>query len=164
MSAKMGRGSRSLIVLGRVDGPYLHWISADRTVLVTLKGRLVQTAGMPFNLRHTELLAADPLLVDQPGASDGEAFKRLVDLTPPDRYGVVITSTLEHLGPQEIEIAELRFQTDVYQESCRAQGFDWSFKNLYWVGRGNRRIWKSLQHFHPKLPPVQLELLKPPAA
>lgn len=164
MAAKIGRGTRSLVVLGRVDGLNLHWVSADRTVLVTRRGRLVQTAGLPFNLRHTELLAADPLSVGRPGASNkGEVFQRLVDLTPPDRYGVVITSTLEHLGPQQIEIAELRFQTEAYQESCQAQDFDWSFENMYWVGRGDGLIWKSTQHIHPDLPPVALELLKPPA-
>lgn len=163
MAAKLGSGSRSLVVLGRVDGADLHWISADRTVLVTRRGRLIRTAGLPFNLRHTELLAADPLSVGRPEASKVETFKRLVDLTPPDRYGVVITSTLEHLGPREIEIAELRFRTEAYRESCEARDFDWSFENLYWVGRGDGLVWKSVQHIHPSLPPVDLEILKPPA-
>lgn len=163
MSAKIGRGARSLVVLGRVDEKNLHWISADRTVLVTRGGRLVQTAGLPSNLRRTRLVDADPLTT-LPGDDQATAsFQRLVDLTPPDHYGISIDASVTALGPERIEIAELAFDTAVYREDCAAREIDWEFTNLYWIDPDIGLVWKSIQHIHPGLPPVELELLKPPA-
>ena len=163
MAAKIGKGPRSLIVLGRADEGELHWFSADRTVLVTRYGRVVRTAGFPANIRNTRLLDDDPLPKIVSGPLSTATFRRLVDLTPTDRYGILITSSLEALGPETIEIAELHFDTEVYFETCTAREFDWSFENQYWVDPKNGLTWKSVQHIHPDIPPIELELLKPPS-
>ena len=163
MTAKFGRGGRALIILARVDGEDHHWFSASRTVLVTRRGRVIRTAGFPANLKWTRLIDEDPLRPRGNGRGPTSSFRRLVDLGPPDHYGVMITSRLESLGAASIVIAELQFDTQVFVERCAARELDWSFENRYWVDPENGLIWKSIQHVHPDLPPVELELLKPTA-
>jgi hypothetical protein len=163
MAAKIGKGPRSLIILGRIRGEELHWFSADRAVFVTRRGRLIRTAGFPANLRNTRLMDDDPVASLGNKKPPAGSFRRLVDLVPANDYGILITSKLEAFGPQTIEIAELRFDTEVFREDCAARELDWKFQNWYWVDPKNSLIWKSTQHIHPDIPPVELELLKPPA-
>ena len=47
ISAKIGIGPRALLILWRRDRDDLHWISADRAVVVTRHGRVVKTFGFP---------------------------------------------------------------------------------------------------------------------
>lgn len=162
MAAKIGRGPRGLMILGRVEGQELHWISADRVVFVTRHGRLVRTAGLPANLKGTRLVDLDPLEALDNGQRSAGPFRRLVDLAPPDNYGIMITSSFESLGQESVVIAELLFDTEVFRERCTARDFDWTFENRYWVDPDSGLIWKSIQHIHPDIPRVELELLKPP--
>lgn len=161
MAAKIGRGPRGLMILGRIEGQELHWISSDRIVLVTRYGRVIRTAGLPANLKETRLIDLDPLEGLREGRFETDPFRRLVDLAPPDHYQIMVTSNLELLGKESIVIAELLFDTEVFRERCSARDFDWTFENRYWVDPDNGVIWKSIQHIHPDIPPVELELLKP---
>lgn len=132
---------------------------------MTRDGRLVQTAGLRGNLRRSRLLDVDPL----PGLGTGTlaapaaTMRRLFDIDEPNRYGIMIGSRFEDLGPESVVIAELEWDTRHIRETCRAREIDWSFENNYWVDREYGLIWKSVQHFHPEMPPVVMELLKPPA-
>lgn len=166
MAAKLGRGRRGLTILGYQNGKQLHWFTGDRTVLVTSDGRLVRTVGLPANLEATELLDRDPLTEPwgRLEAASPHRLRRLVDLLPGDHYGVMITSQFQILGRQVVEIAELKFYTVSILEQCSARGLGWSFENRFWIGVENGLVWKSIQHIHPDLPPVELELLKPYAA
>ena len=163
MAAKVGKGPWTIIVLGRVNNKELQWFSGDRTTFVTRNGRVIRTAGLPANLRRTELLAQDRLseLATQPSDQGEASLRRLVDIEPPYRYGVLIRSKLEVVRDESIEIAELVFETRLIRETCRARELDWRFENLYWVSPKNGLLWKSVQHLHPDLPAVKLELLRP---
>ena len=173
IAAKIGKGPRSLIILGKVYGDNLHWITADRKALVTRNGRLVQTAGLQANLRRSQLLDDDPLSgplsgpLSAPGADAETAaalrFRRLLDFDQPQRYGIMIASRFQDLGPESLVIAELEWDTRHVRETCTAREIDWSFQNDYWIDRQYGLVWKSVQHFHPEMPPVVMELLKPPA-
>ncbi len=161
MSAKIGSGQRALVVLGGVDQKELSWFSANRVVFVTREGRLIRTAGLAANLKHTQLIDKDYLRTLNEEQSPTGSLRRLVDLAPPDRYGILITSSLESLGPSSIEISELQFNTQLFRETNKARDLDWSFENLFWVDPENGLIWKSVQYIHPDIPPLELELLKP---
>ncbi len=151
--------------MGKVNGGNYHWITADRKSLVTRGGRLVQTAGLQGNLRRSRLLDEDPL----PGLGTGArgasaaAFRRLLDLDAPSRYGIMIGSRFKDLGPEAVVIAELEWDTRHIRETCRAREIDWRFENDYWIDPEYGLVWKSVQYFHPDMPPVVMELLKPPA-
>ncbi len=90
-------------------------------------------------------------------------MRRLFDIDEPKRYSIMVGSRFVDLGPQAVVIAELEWDTRHIRETCRAREIDWRFENDYWVDRQYGLIWKSVQHFHPDMPPVVMELLKPPA-
>ncbi len=132
---------------------------------MTRDGRLVQTAGLRGNLRRSRLLDDDPLAKLGTGVQSASAatMRRLFDLDEPNRYGIMIGSRFEDLGPEAVVIAELEWDTRHIRETCRAREIKWRFENDYWVDRQYGLVWKSVQHFHPDMPPVVMELLKPPA-
>jgi hypothetical protein len=158
--AKVGKGQRSVLVLFRYDGPDLHWVSADRIVFTTRKGRLVRTAGLPSDLRHSEILGLDPTIAGLSGIEGPVALRRLVDIEPGSRYGIPIRSTIAPEGPERIEIVERTYETVRFRERCVAEPLDWTFDNVFWADRRNGFVWRSLQHFTPDLPPVEIEILK----
>ena len=50
---------RSLLILGRVSGDELQWVSADRGMLITRHGRLIRTVGFTDNLSKTDFVNSD---------------------------------------------------------------------------------------------------------
>lgn len=153
--------------LTKVNGESLYWSAGRRAVFVTRKGRLVKTAGLPANLVETRYLSDDVLSIivneSETLSGEGGAFRRLVDMTPPDRYDVMIGSTFVHAGRESIEISELRFDTELFVERCEAREMEWRFENHFWIGRKDGVVWRSVQHVHPSIPTIELQVLKPPA-
>lgn len=97
IGARIGRGQRSMLVLGRYDGPDRHWISADRGVLVTRNGRLIRAYGIGADLRDTSGLENDPVAA---ATFKFEGFyQRVADIGTPAHYGATIQSRFELLGP-----------------------------------------------------------------
>ena len=61
IAAKIGKGPKSLLILWRQEQDDLHWLSADNAAIVTRKGRVVKTAGLPEILVDTRSLSTDPV-------------------------------------------------------------------------------------------------------
>lgn len=161
LSAKIGMGPRSLLILRRFDGAKLHWISADRAVLVTRHGRVVSTAGFPENLKQTISNGRDPVNRQLHLLKNPIRFYRTVDLDLEQRYGITIGSTFSVVGKRLITIAQVEIKTVLVKEYNIARGINWSFTNWYWVDIYDGFIWKSRQHIARTFPPVDLEILKP---
>lgn len=161
--AKFGKSPRSLLVLGRYDGEDLHWVSADRGVLVTRHGRLVRTVGFPKNLLRTEMLTPDPVQTGLQKLQEPEECLRLIDLEPGHYFQVPVRSRLERVAAQTIEILGLKFETVHVSEHAAAEALRWEFTNDYWADAKTGAIWRSVQHFAPELPPIEIEILKPAA-
>jgi hypothetical protein len=159
MLAKIGKGQRSLLVLGRYDGPDLHWISADQVAVVTRNGRLVQTAGLDRNLRSTTQLDDDPIATGS--FVFGTTFSRTVDLGPDGPYGVLVDSSLEIVKRETVLILDREHDALVIRERNTAHGVRWSFKNTYWADFKTGFVWASVQHFSPREDPMQIQITKP---
>lgn len=152
---------RSLLILGRVDGEELNWISADRGVLVTRYGRLVRTVGFPENLSHTRFSHQDFVNGQNfPNLSNQAALSRIVDLSPGNRFGIKIDSTFEVVKNETIAIGSNRYDTTHIDEHCVAPMLNWKFTNSFWLdARGS--ICRSIQHIAPNAPSMSIELTKP---
>lgn len=150
-----------MLVLGRIDGPELHWISTDRAAVVTRGGRVVRTFGFPENLRETRYDGEDPVDGHLHALSGTRAFTRYVDLDPEHRYGVPIDSTFETLGAEKIRIVELDFDVIRVRERNVARVVNWEFENEYWVDVGDGFVWRSRQHIARTFPALQYDVLKP---
>lgn len=156
-----GSNEAALLILGKVDGKELHWISADRGVLVTRHGRLTRTVGFRENLMKTDFIGDD--FFDGKSATTGVSAlngTRIVDLSPGNRYGIPIEARIE-IGPSEkIQIGKRQYDTTRISEICFAQSLQWKYTNVYWQD-SNGRIWRSLQHFAPEAQPLIIEVTKP---
>jgi hypothetical protein len=166
ISAKIGSGPRSFLVLGKQENGMLHWFSADHAVIVTKNGRIVQTAGFPDNLKSTFFTERDPVNRKlhkkwYGGDSKKLGFARNLDLDYENRFGVPVRSKFETIGPVEIEIADIKLKTILVKETNNAFGINWSFTNYYWVDAFDGYIWKSIQHVARSFPPINIEVLKP---
>jgi hypothetical protein len=158
IGARIGRGQRAMLVLGRYDGADRHWISADRAVLVTRNGRLVRTFGVGVDLRETLGLEGDPVAAATL-AFDG-THRRAVDAGLPLQYGIIVESTFEVMGRRTIEILDTSFDTLWVRERNEAQAVRWRFDNEFWFDFQSGYVWKSRQHFAPDVPPVEIEVYK----
>lgn len=160
LTAKIGRGQRSLLVLARYDGLNLLWASANESALVTRNGRLIKTAGLERNLLDTQGISEDPIVS---GRSNFEGkFLRTVDLDT-GRYGIPIESNFDIQEQATIQILNKEHNTLVIREKNRAQSLHWNFTNTFWLDINTSFVWKSIQHFDPSTPPVEIQITKPAA-
>jgi len=186
MTARIGGGPQALLLLARSQGREQHWISGlDRSVLALSGGRVVKTFGFPENLKNTRNQGHDPvdralhkLPRPEPWGQAGQTgqpepprqpvrHSRYIDLdlgpAMAPYYGLVIDSEFHSLGPRKVRIVELEFDTILVREQNSARSLNWKFENLYWVDPADGFVWKSIQHIARSFPPVQFEILKPPA-
>jgi len=163
MRAKFAKNSGALLVLGRYDGEDLHWISANRAVLVSRHGRLVKTVGLPKNLLATQAIGTDPVAAGLQRISGEVSAIRLIDIGPDNHFQVPIHSTYQRVQEETIDILELEFRTLHVQERSVARTLKWEFVNDFWADRHTGFIWRSIQHVAPDLPPIEMEVLKPAA-
>ena len=61
ISAKIGKGPKSLLVLWRVENNEQFWLAADGVVLGMKKGRILKTAGLPETIIDTIPINNDPI-------------------------------------------------------------------------------------------------------
>jgi hypothetical protein len=148
-------GSNITKTIYAIEGSLVATIQALSPAWLTLYLGFVYVYGYVFLLVFPLLLALlltetryldDDVLdgiVNEGKTFDGESggFRRLVDMTPPDRYGVMIGSTFVHAGRERIEISELHFDTELFVERCEAKGMAWRFENRFWIGRDDGDLW-----------------------
>lgn len=164
MAAKIGKGPRSILILWQVEGGGDQlWLSADNSALVLRAGRVVRTAGLPENMRATEGYSSDPVAAGLQEPGNRIPYTRLVDFETANRVSMTLESRFETVGPQTIMIADIAFDTIAVREITRARTENWSFTNLYWVDPADGFVWKSVQHIARSFPPIEIEILKPPA-
>lgn len=151
-----------LLILGKAENQSLHWVSSDRSVLVTRNNRLIRTVGLEENLIDTHFINQDyserveGLSPKNPGAHSG---KRSIDIQPGNRFGILVDSILEPSRQERITILDKAFDTTLWVEKNHAKALNWSFENRFWADT-NGIVWKSQQHVAPKQPVVTMEIAK----
>lgn len=161
VQAKIGKGPRSLLVLGEKDGQRLRWVSADGAVIVTENGRITKTANIPDDdLTGTRFPAGDVLDL-LPGLPDGAKMQRLVDLKDRDLFGVPVFSTLSAMGLETVQILGKPMTLMKYVEQNEAPLLKWSFQNEFYADPETGFIWFSRQWVTPDLPVFEVAVTKP---
>ncbi len=161
IQVKIGRGPRSLLVLGRQENDDLHWISADQAVIITRRGHIVRTVGLGTNLRGAHYLST-PLMPMIHSQSRHTQYQREIDIEHNDFYQVNIQSNLQYVGEETITILGIAYSTLKIQEYCKAPFIEWQHMNTYWISPEQGVMWRSLQHFAPDMPAASIEILKRP--
>lgn len=161
LAAGVGDGPRAMLVLSRADGDDLHWVSADKAILVTRRGRLIKTVGLAAaNLGNTTMLDPDPL--SQPGLWNApRQSRRSVDFRSEREFGVTVVA--EWIPERMEEIATFRGPRQALRvrEHCIAPRAGWELDNTFWLDPASGTVISSIQQILPDTPPLRLELLKP---
>lgn len=164
ISARIGRNDRGMMVLLRSRGETHYWFAKNRLILVTRYGRIVQTAGLPNNLRAVRSRGEDPLQTGAHLLSSSAKTTYTYDVELEEGYSTVyVDAVLDPIKDIEITISGLQFKTRYLRERCRARGTKWTFENRYWVDVYDGLVWRSRQNVSPEMPSFDLETLKPVA-
>jgi hypothetical protein len=163
IAVRLGRAPRATLALAYYDGADRQWMAGNEVMLVTREGRLVRTVGLPEDLGGTTGLAgSDPLAAGLHRLKDEAGpMVKYVDLPGRNQYGTAVTLRYVREGEEAIEILEQTHQTVRVREEFTAG--KWTGTNLYWADATTGFVWKSVQHVAPDLPPLEIEVLKPPA-
>lgn len=161
LAVRMGKSAQALLILASIDDDRLEWVSHDHEILITRRGRVVRTVGLPQDLDHTEFLTPDPVgSAPKRDAAMPECLRAL-DIGPRVAAGVVVRSTFENAGPDDLTILGRRYRTNVWEEKNAAPDLAWEFTNAYWADAESGYVWKSIQHVAPKLPPLEMIVFRP---
>lgn len=162
--ARINDSARAFLVLSKIQNDNLHWISADRNIIVSTHGRVTKTVGLSSDLLNTTFLRSSTDIREfylSGEAKTEKSTNRLVDISPGNLYGMPIDSVLSRGRQETIQIAELMFDTHTIIEDCEAADLDWKFRNIYWVDSQTGFVWQSVQHITPTLGTVTMNILKP---
>ncbi|MEJ0044202.1 MAG: YjbF family lipoprotein [Rhizomicrobium sp.] len=157
LGIKIGDDPEQITVLAADNNGDRLWTSSARISLETRQGRIVATSGLEHNLSSYRSDAAF-----NPDWHSARHLTWIADFADLGLYGVTIHCEDVPAGEDRIEILGQPFDTDRVDENCRSEQLHWSFANTYWVSRSTNRVWRSIQHVHPKGDELQIEFLRPP--
>ena len=153
--------ARSLLVLAKIEGEDLHWVSADNSVLVTRHGRLIKTVGLIHDVQQTRFIDLD-FLGETSGNAPGGVRRREVDLMPGHRYGIMLHAEAEPVGADVLHTLNGPVNTIQWRERCFAPQLGWRFDNWFWREEKGGSVWRSQQHIAPGGQVLDIQLMKAP--
>ncbi|GEM_PF-1413873 len=156
MGVELGDSAEVLVVLGSAVSDDLDWYAGDQVFIRTRRGRIVRTAGLPYDLGGLQSLPA--------GADESRnAGQASFALDYPDLgiFSAPALCTRKDAGDENVEILGAQIATRHVVEHCEVTALRWHFDNDFWQDRMSGYIWRSRQYIHPKSPPLTLEVLRP---
>jgi hypothetical protein len=157
LGIRVDGGHEQILILAVDTNGERLWTSSASVAITTLHGRITRTAGFTTDL--SGYIANSRTLEDW---SQPHRYAWSADFADLGFYSVPIVCEVAPGGPDPVEILGSRIDTLRVDEACRSEKLDWSFQNSYWVSRTTGRVWRSIQHVHPKGPTLEIELLRPP--
>ncbi len=155
---RVGDGRQKILVLASDTQGSLLWTSAEHVVITTKDGRIVRTVGLEHDISAPAAASALPK-----NALNGPAeFRWVTDFPELGRYSIPITCKAAPKGREAVSILGQDVETVRVEEACRSDVLDWSFTDDFWIQPDGALVWRSIQHIHPDLDPVEIELLRPP--
>lgn len=155
---RLGNSAQAIATLATDDGTQRLWASGQKVMIATTRGGQIQrTVGLPNNLTW---------LVATGAAETSPAAKRTVwsaDFADLGVYAATIQCDEVAAANVQISILGNRIATRRSNVRCTAPQLNWSFQNAYWTDLQTGTVWKSIQHVHPKLDPIEIEILRPPS-
>lgn len=161
MGISLGGGPQVMMLLiGDTDGQQL-WISGAKIAITTKYGRIVRTAGIEHDLGGYESRGGTG---DNLRSTVAQTVRWQADFPDLRLYSVSIVCQDKPAGEETITILGKDIHTLRVEETCASESsrLDWSFDNTYWVDTQDALVWRSIQHVHPKLDKIEIEILRPP--
>ena len=155
---RLGNSAQAIATLATDNGAQRLWASGQKVMIATThSGQIQRTVGLPYNLTWTV-----------PAGPDGTApsAKRTAwsaDFADMGIYAATIQCDVVAAANVQISVLGNRITTRRTNLRCTAPQLNWSFQNAYWTDLQTGTVWRSVQHVHPKLDPIEIETLRPPA-
>ena len=156
---RIGQGPTGLVILESIDGERLTWVSADGVYLVTERGRIIETRGLPNNLIST--LNKVPNFKDLFNYED-KYLNQYYSYDKPEMRNLHVQSKIEVGNVEEVQILDRKVLLRLIIEKGSNEYLGWKFTNKYWIDE-NYFIWKSEQYISPKLPKINVVITKKPS-
>jgi len=86
---------------------------------------------------------------------DDKTSEYFLELRNPNAL-LIQNAVIEVDKSEDLFIGGSIFRTQKYYENVTTKSFKWNFKNIYWVDLTSGRVVKSIQHIHPKNPPLEI--------
>jgi hypothetical protein len=159
MGMELGSSAQALLVLGTITQDELDWFAGERVFVRTRSGRVIRTAGLPYDLGGLRDLSTTSMV----RGTGGNSAPQLFSLDFPDLgvFGATAQCSLRDMGDDSVEIFGSLIPTRHIVQHCTVQALRWNFDNDFWEDRMSGYVWRSSQHIHPKSPPLILEVLRP---
>ncbi len=157
MLVKIGKGPSALMILESINNEDYTWVSADGVYLVINNGRIIETYGLPNNLK--ERLSPDNTWTEKL-QSDLEYISYNSYSSPP-LSNLKVISKYSYKGEEEINMVFGLKKLKLIEEEITSHEVAWSRQNTYWIDEDNF-IWKSNQYISPRLPNINFEVTKKP--
>lgn len=157
MLVRIGKGPSALMILESINNENYTWVSADGVYLVINNGRIIQTFGLPNNLKER---LDSPNTWKEKFESDLEYISYNSYSSPP-LNNLKVLSKYSYKGEKEINLIFGSKELKLIEEEITSQDVGWSRLNNYWMDESNF-IWKSNQYISPRLPNINYEVTKKP--
>lgn len=162
ISLQIGSEAPRVIVLA-TEGPSGQiWTSSERQAIVTKAGRIIETAGLAWNLTKMDFPNGDPLPVLLQAAGPKTAVPRYVDFQDINRYRVTVCGRFIKTGFEKVTMLGTELRLLKFMERCKSDDINWEFSNAFWIDPNSGFVWRSVQTIHPNLPAITLNILRPP--
>ncbi|QKJ88940.1 YjbF family lipoprotein [Paramixta manurensis] len=161
MYLRIDNGQRIFVVLGYDENDQQKWVTRDKVMLVTQRGRLVKTLGLKDNLLQVNNLSQDPL-ADALHIQDGARWTRTLSWTENGqlRSGTAV-STFTRDKDAVLELAGTKVACRVYHEEVNIDATGTSWENTFWVDALTGQVRQSRQMLGADTLPLDITILKP---
>lgn len=137
----------------RTPGQIVVWRSDDDITLATRNGVLIETRGLGGDLLSSTVRVAGT----RPGPASGGRHVQMIASLDNRQVPLALSCDLVDLGPEVIEIVEIRHPVRHLQQRC--QGGNGTVTNDYWVDASAGLIWQSRQWAGPHIGYLRLRRL-----
>ena len=127
-----------------LPGEITIWRSSDNATLAFRNGMLMTSRGLGDDLLSAEV----PAVADQPGPARGGGRSYSLRGGDNQAFQLNMVCSVTDLGPETIEIVELRYTTRHLQEHCEGGegiGAKGVVVNDYWIDSRTAKLWQSRQ-------------------
>lgn len=157
---RIGNGPQAIGTLATDDGAQRLWAAGQKVMIATTRdGQIQRTVGLPYNLSW--MTPAGPQ--SSPAATGRRRSVWSADFADLAAYSVTVQCEEILFGNVRIPILGKPVTTRRTNLRCVAPQLKWTFQNTYWTDPQTGLVWRSIQHIHPKLDPLEIETLRPPS-
>ena len=145
---KFGKSAIGILPLASIDEGKFLWVSGTNENIFTFNGKIIKTENMLFSSHFIDGVTDFRLL-------DDKTSEYFLELRNPNAL-LIQNAVIEVDKSEDLFIGGSIFRTQKYYENVTTKSFKWNFKNIYWVDLTSGRVVKSIQHIHPKNPPLEI--------